>query len=94
MKIVWTKLALHDLLHIRKYISADNPKAADDLLETIGKAIENLTGYPNMGRSGRVKGTRELAVIGTPYLVPYRVKKDRVEIVAVLHGSRKWPDEI
>jgi toxin ParE1/3/4 len=44
-----------------------------------------------MGRSGRVDATKELVILGTPYLVIYRVKGKRVEILRVLHGSRKYP---
>jgi toxin ParE1/3/4 len=44
-----------------------------------------------IGRQGRVGGTRELVVQGTPYIVVYRVHDD-VEILAVVHGARKWPE--
>ncbi|MEM1168309.1 MAG: hypothetical protein AAGJ08_04285 [Cyanobacteria bacterium P01_H01_bin.35] len=40
--------------------------------------------YPEMGRLGQVVGTRELVVIGTPFIVPYRVRGDRLEILAVI----------
>lgn len=93
MKLLWTKLALRDLHAIRSYISADNPKAADDVLILIQKSIENLLSFQSLGRPGRVKNTRELVIVGTPYLVPYRIKKDQIEILAVLHGAHKWPDQ-
>lgn len=91
MKILWTRVALEDLEAVRNYISEDNPKAADDILEKIEKSATSLVHYPQLGRSGRVKGTRELIVIGTPYLIPYRIKKDRIEMLAVLHSTRRWP---
>jgi toxin ParE1/3/4 len=40
-----------------------------------------------------VAGTRELPVSGTPFTVAYRVARREVEILAVLHAARKWPDE-
>lgn len=91
MKIAWTRLALQDLHHAWNYIAADNPQAADGVMERIRKAVESLLSYQNLGRPGRVKGTRELVVVGTPYVVPYRIKQDRIEILAVIHGSRRWP---
>lgn len=91
MKIVWTQLAMQDLDHAWNYIAADKPEAADGVMESIARAIESLLSYPNLGRPGRVKETRELVVIGTPFIVPYRLKKDRIEILAVLHGARRWP---
>ena len=46
-----------------------------------------------MGRPGRVPKTRELVVSGTPYLVIYRVKNDRLEVLRVFHGARQWPQK-
>ena len=92
MEIFWTRLALQDLDCAWNYIAADKPGAADDVLEMIGKAVESLLSYQNLGRPGRVKGTRELVVVGTPFVIPYRVKSDRIEILAVIHGSRRWPE--
>ncbi|MBI2981478.1 MAG: type II toxin-antitoxin system RelE/ParE family toxin [Deltaproteobacteria bacterium] len=92
MKTVWTKLALQDLQQVRRYIESDNPDAANSVIQKIAKAIESLQSYQNLGRPGRVKGTRELVVIGTPFLVPYRVKQERIEILAVIHGARRWPE--
>lgn len=94
MKIVWTRLALRDLRHAWNYIAADKVEAADGVIEGIGRAVEGLSAYPNLGRSGRVKGTKELVVVGTPFVIPYRVKKDRIEILAVIHGSRRWPGSL
>jgi len=45
-----------------------------------------------MGRPGRVDGTREFVVAGTPYIIPYRVRGETVELLAVMHGARRWPD--
>lgn len=92
MKIVWTKLALKDLQQVRNYILKDHPQAANDMLERIGKSVDGLLAYQNLGRPGRLKGTRELMIVGTPYLVPYRIKKDQIQILAVMHGARRWPD--
>ena len=47
-----------------------------------------------IGRPGRVEGTRELVVAGTPYIVPYRVKAEIVQIITVLHSAQRWPDRI
>lgn len=94
MKIVWTKLALQDLNQVWNFIAADRPQAADDMMERLGQAVSHLLAYPNLGRPGRVRGTRELVIVGTPYLVAYRVKKKRIEILAVLHSARRWPEEL
>jgi toxin ParE1/3/4 len=45
------------------------------------------------GRDGRVAGTREPVIPGTPFLVAYRIEKNEVRILAVLHAAREWPEE-
>jgi len=47
-----------------------------------------------MGRLGRVKGTRELVVSGTPYVICYRVEPDAVVILRLLHGAQKWTGKL
>lgn len=53
--------------------------------------VDLLATQPHMGRPGRVVGTRELVVPNTPYIIRYRVKDDRLELIAVFHGRQKWP---
>jgi len=51
-----------------------------------------LAAHPYLGRPGRVAGTWELVVTSTPFIAVYRVINDRIEILAVFHGNRMWPD--
>jgi toxin ParE1/3/4 len=66
-------------------------EAAARMVERIASAVDQLARYPALGRPGRVPGTRELVISGTPYIVPYRVRRDVVEILRVFHAARKWP---
>ena len=93
MEIRWLEDALADVTEIYRYIAADNPRAAARVVERIQAAIRLLAELPHRGRPGRWAGTRELIIPGTPYIVPYRVKGDLVEILRVFHGARRWPDE-
>jgi addiction module RelE/StbE family toxin len=92
MKIVWSRRAMRHLTHVRDYIAKDSPKAAQEVATRILEAVERLADYPNLGRPGRKPGTRELVVPHTPYVIPYRVRGERVEVIAVFHGSQRWPD--
>jgi addiction module RelE/StbE family toxin len=69
----------------------DNPEAATRVIERIRTAIRRLAASPAIGRPGRVEGTRELVITGTPYIVPYRVRGDVVEVITVLHSAQRWP---
>ena len=74
---------------IRERIAADNPAAAARMIERIRAAVEMLAASPAIGRPGRVAGTRELIISGTPYIVPYRVEGDAVQIITVLHSAQR-----
>ncbi len=93
MKLYWSHGAIEDLKHLRAYIARDNPFAATDVSERILEAVERLRQLPSMGRPGRVPNTRELVVPGTPLILSYTVTARGVEIIAVLHGARTWPDD-
>ncbi len=82
--------------HLRaayEYGARENAAAAETLVEQIFGVVERLELYPRMGRAGRVEGTRELVIAGTPSVVVYRMTAERVEGLAVLHAARKWPEE-
>jgi len=93
MKIEWTERATAHLRSAYDYwAEARSPAAAEKMLETIFSAVEILENYPAAGRRGRVAGTRELVILRTPFLIPYRVHHGSIQILALLHGARKWPD--
>ena len=79
---------------IRERIAVDNPAAATRMIERIRAAVTRLTEAPALGRPGRLAGTRELVIPGAPYIVPYRVKDDVVQIITVLHSAQRWPDRL
>ena len=73
------------------YIAQDSFLAAIDQDEEIERQVDLLLHHPNMGRPGRLKTTRELVISRTSFIVAYRVKEKRIEILRVLHGSQQWP---
>lgn len=90
MTLRWTQTALRDLQSLHAYVSQDNHAAAAQMVESILAGLEALEKFPTMGRKGRVAGTREFIV--SPFIVVYRVKKEAIEVVAIIHGARRWPD--
>ena len=77
---------------IRERIAADNPEAATRVVSRIRTAVQRLVTSPGIGRPGRVAGTRELVIPGTPYIVPYQIAGDIVQVITVLHSAQRWPD--
>ncbi len=94
MKIVWSPRAIEHLIAIHTFIAEDSPNAAQAVAARIVASVERLALYPNRGRPGRVPGTRELVIAGTPYVLPYRVHTGRLEIIAVFHGRQRWPQSL
>ncbi|SJM94014.1 type II toxin-antitoxin system RelE/ParE family toxin [Crenothrix polyspora] len=92
MKIVWTEPARQDLRTIFEYIAEESPKTARSLLSEFKKRTILLQDNPLIDRMGRVNGTRELVITGTHYILPYRVQANQIQILAVFHTARKWPD--
>jgi toxin ParE1/3/4 len=94
MIVGWTDEALDDLAQLRVYVSRDNRAAAARVTLAIVQSVQDLlSNHPHVGRPGRVPGTRELVIQRTPYIVPYRVRNDRIEILRVYHSARRWPEQ-
>lgn len=91
MKVVWTPRALRHLVYLRRYIEQDSEQNAAVVASRILHAADLLQAHPEIGRPGRIIGTRELVVPGTPYIIPYRVRRERLELIAVFHGRHQWP---
>ena len=91
MRVEWHPLARTDLAELVTYIATDSPKAAYRLHDEIRRQTGILAAHPEAGRLGRVPGTRELVLAGTPYIAAYRVTRDAVTILRLLHGARRWP---
>ena len=94
MKVVWSRRAVQHLIQLREYIAKDSEQNAALAAQRILKAIDLLRSHPEIGRPGRLVGTRELVVPGSPYIIPYRVRRERLELIAVFHGRQKWPTKL
>jgi toxin ParE1/3/4 len=66
-------------------------RAIRHVAKRILDSIDLLKSQPDMGRPGRVLGTRELVIPGIPDIIPYRVQRGRLELIAIFHGRQKWP---
>jgi len=90
LKIEWLPVAELNRERQLAHIEERDPWAAIDMGDAIDAAVRHLADHPRMGRPGRVPGTRELVVSGTPYIVAYRVDPDAVVILRLLHGAQRW----
>jgi toxin ParE1/3/4 len=91
MQIKWLSKALKNLQDEAEFIAEDNPQAAQLVVQRVHTAVSQLREQPASGRPGRVHGTRELVVVNTRYIIPYRVRDNTIEVLRVFHTSRKPP---
>lgn len=92
MKIEFSATAKHDLRSIRHYIAQDNEKAAERVVLRILQSIRHLGVFPELGREWMTKGIRAISIPGLPYRVHYQQSGDIVEILTIVHTSRKQPE--
>ena len=94
MRVKWLAEAGQDLIdNPRTYIAREHPETTQGIAQRILDTITYLRDYRGIGRTGRIAGTRELVSPGLPYIVPYRIKGNVIEILGVLHGAREWHGE-
>lgn len=91
MKIIWSRLAVRDLIAIRAYIAQHNPDAANGVARRILHAVELLQQQPHLGLPTHRTDVRRLIVAGTAYSIPYRVEGGVIEILAVFDGRQRAP---
>ena len=92
MKLRYTPRAKLDLAEIHDYIAQENSQAARRIILLIRKAAETLPQNPQIGRPGRIVGTRELTVGRFPFMISYCVDSEEIQILAVVHTARLWPE--
>src|SRR3990167_177626 len=92
MIVDWLEEALDDLEALRQYIAEENVTAANRIAKRIISAVDLLSEQPNIGRHGRVSGTRELVISETPFIIPYCVEKKTVQILRVFHSAMLLPE--
>ncbi|MGA9264990.1 MAG: type II toxin-antitoxin system RelE/ParE family toxin [Rhodomicrobium sp.] len=87
ISVIWAKAALSDLQNIRRYIADFNPHAAHTMALRILEAGDSLARFPYRGRAVPNTNLRE-TTLAYPYIVRYRVERERVVILRVRHGAR------
>lgn len=87
VEIVWSLVARERLREIRSYVAKDKPEAAARLATRIVALVETLREHPHLGRPGAEPDIRELVIAGTPYVLVYRVRGNRIVLSTIWHGA-------
>lgn len=92
MKLRYTPRAKLDLAEIHDYIAQENSPAAKRVVQLIRQTAETLLQNPQIGRPGRIAGTRESTVGRFPFMLAYRIESEEIQVLAVVHTARSWPE--
>ncbi|MDQ2996774.1 MAG: type II toxin-antitoxin system RelE/ParE family toxin [Chloroflexota bacterium] len=93
MRIIWSAPARREWAEHYRFYATRNPEAARRVQQLVMSGAARLREHPQLGRPGRVEGSRELIISGTPFLLVYDPTPDRIEIVHVYHGRQNWAAE-
>lgn len=85
--------ALGDLEQIIAYGIEQGHTDPEGYARQLMQRIAGLQDHPKQGRAGRMAGTRELVLSGTPFIVVYTVQGAAVRVRRVLHGAIQWPSD-
>lgn len=91
-RVVWSQPARDDLARIDTYLDDLDGAAAVRIVTAIRATAERLRDFPEIGRPLDAP-FRVLSVRSTPYLLFYRLYQQRVEVIALRHGSQDWASE-
>jgi toxin ParE1/3/4 len=93
VKVIWSNAAIADRHAIVDFIATDSLRAAAALDIALASRTDALETHPIIGRPGRMPQSRELVLIGTPYIIIYGVSESEIMILRVLHSAQQWPAE-
>jgi toxin ParE1/3/4 len=91
MRVRWTTDAADDLERICDYIARVVQVPHRMLRRRSSVALRIFERFPQLGRQGRVDGTRELTFASLPFVAVYEVHPAEVRVLRILHGARQWP---
>lgn len=91
LELYWEPEASDQLASILEYIAQQNAAAALRVDELINGRVELSRQFPEIGRPGRVAGTREL-IAHPNYIVVYVIEAERIRILQALHARQRYPD--
>lgn len=92
MTLLWHQRAVDSLADISNDLARDDAAKANALELRIRAAVEQLGQFHGAGTVGRVKGTREVPVAGHPYVIVFRPQGQDVQVLALQHTTRQWPE--
>ena len=91
MKVEWTATARRHLRAIHDYIARDSPFYAQRMVARIIDRSEQIAHFPQSGRAVPEYSRGDVReLFEDPYRIIYRIRRDAIRVIAVIHGARRW----
>jgi toxin ParE1/3/4 len=92
MSLTWTDTAADQLVAIRDYLARSSPGYAQALAGRVVARTVALAGQPLIGSEVPEYGDPEIReVFEHPYRIMYRVVGQDVQVIGIIHASRRLP---
>lgn len=94
MKVNWTASARAQLRDIHSFIASSSPRYATKMVDRLTRRSQQIAAFLRSGRivpEANDVNIRE--VIEGPYRIIYDLLEGEIDIIAVVHGARQWPEE-
>lgn len=90
MILDWSARALRDMNSIEDYWRPRDPELVRDLAVYTDQALDFLLVTPGAGTPCEPPGLRRWRIGPTPFLLLYRIERNRLRIVRVRHQRTDW----
>jgi toxin ParE1/3/4 len=90
VKVVWTDTAKRNLRTIHDYIAQNSPAYAKRMVDRLTSRSKQIGVFPLSGRlmpEFEVGQIRE--VLERPYRIIYHIRPDHIDVIGVIHMSRR-----
>lgn len=93
MTFVLLPRAAQDIADAVAYLNRADVHAVEPFRQAILKSLRLIAANSHAGRRSRTDGVREWSVPGWPYLIPYRIAGEDVEVLRIWHTKRRQPQD-
>ncbi len=92
MNVNWSATAAAQLQAVRDYLARSSPGYAQMLAERIVERTEGLAAHPLIGAEVEEYADETIReVFEHPYRILYRVEGQEIQVITVIHASRRLP---
>jgi addiction module RelE/StbE family toxin len=94
VRVHWTDTAVDHLLSIYEYVAQDSATYADRLMDRLTSRSEQIGTFPRSGRRVPEYDAPDVReVIEGAYRIIYRIRDERIDVLAVIHSAQRPPSE-